>query len=184
MAALRSGEAAAFDAVYELCAPRLYRFMTRLTGDPELAADLTQETWLRFAAQARALPVEMEPAAWLFRVARNLYISERRRTLLSRARLLELLGWLSGKEETASPFAQLAASESERLLELAIARLPRAQREVFLLVAIEQLEPSQAARVLGIEAEAARQRLSRARARLSQALDAQEVALESAGDEP
>lgn len=183
MRRLRRGEPQAFDAVYAACAPRLFRFVARLTRSPELAADLVQETWLRFAAHARGLPEEIEPAAWLFRVARNLYVSERRRTLLGRARRAAWFDWLVDSQPAISPLEQLAASETQRALERAIAELPLAQRELFLLVAVERLDPSQAAKILGIAPEAARQRLARARQRLMHALNGTALAMHTAGDE-
>ena len=64
-------------------------------------------------------------------------------------------------------------SELERRLERAIASLPSASREVLLLVATAGLSPAEAALACGISPEAFRQRLSRARAQLSCALDAE-----------
>lgn len=57
-----------------------------------------------------------------------------------------------------------------RDLERALADLPETPREILLLVAIEGLEIAQAATVLGLSADTARQRLSRARAALAAAL--------------
>src|SRR5690242_21775781 len=89
---LRSGDAAAFGAVYAACHARLFGFLLRLTRDEALARDLAQETWLRLAANASRLAPESDPGAWLFTVARNLYVSRRRSALLDRERLLELAG--------------------------------------------------------------------------------------------
>jgi RNA polymerase sigma factor (sigma-70 family) len=60
--------------------------------------------------------------------------------------------------------AELAA------IEQILSELPVAAREILLLVGVEGLEPSQAADVLGIEPDAARQRLARARAQLADRL--------------
>jgi predicted DNA-binding protein (UPF0251 family) len=49
--------------------------------------------------------------------------------------------------------------------------LPIKHREAVLLVAVERMEPSEAARVLGISPEALRQRLSRGRARIADELE-------------
>lgn len=183
MRGLRRGDPRAFDAVYVACAPRLFRFVARLARCPELAAELVQETWLRFAAHARELPEAVEPAAWLFRVARNLYVSAHRRTLLGRAHLAALSRALPDAPPASSPFELLAATETQRELERAIGQLPLGQRELFLLVAVERLDPSAAANILGIAPEAARQRLARARERLRRALDGSALPLQAAGDE-
>jgi RNA polymerase sigma-70 factor (ECF subfamily) len=70
-----------------------------------------------------------------------------------------------------SPFEALAATEAERALERALATLPLAQREVLLLVAVENMSPAEVATMLGATPETVRQRLSRARAMLAEALE-------------
>jgi RNA polymerase sigma-70 factor (ECF subfamily) len=171
-ARLRRGDPNAFDQVYAACHARLFRFVLRLCRDEALAEELVQETWLRFAQHARTLPETLEPGAWLFTVSRNLYISQRRRALVRRLGLTSLWHWIAGRTQV-SAHELLAASESHQQLEAAIAALPRSQREVLLLVAIEGLAPSQAAKALNISGESARQRLSRARAGLERALRTQ-----------
>jgi RNA polymerase sigma-70 factor (ECF subfamily) len=182
MTRLRRGDPVAFERVYTLCAPRLYRFLLRLTRDAELALELAQETWLRFAAHARKLPEELEPAAWLFRVARNLYVSERRHATFVRERMHACASWLTSTGTT--PHEELTASEQKERLERAIAALPLPQREVFLLVAVERLDPIEAASLLRIAPEAARQRLARARASLQRVLDEADPRLQTAGERP
>ena len=68
------------------------------------------------------------------------------------------------------PFEQASASETEKRLERALASLPVAYREVLLLVAVERLEPGEAARVLDLKPDALRQRLARARSMLAERL--------------
>jgi RNA polymerase sigma-70 factor (ECF subfamily) len=69
-----------------------------------------------------------------------------------------------------TPFELLAATATQRTLEQALAGLPLEQREVLLLCSLSGFEPAEAAGVLGITAEATRQRLARARARLRESL--------------
>jgi RNA polymerase sigma-70 factor (ECF subfamily) len=64
-----------------------------------------------------------------------------------------------------------AASELERNLERALATLPLASREVLVLVAVERLPSDDAARILMLTPETLRQRLSRARKQLAEALE-------------
>jgi len=71
IAAVRAGNAEAFDIVVREYQPRLYRFLFGLVSDAELARDLTQDTFL---AAYRALPSTSEDlnlTGWLFQIARN-----------------------------------------------------------------------------------------------------------------
>ena len=76
-AAAQSGETAAVEALYDLYADRLYRYLLARTGDPDTAADLTTEVFLRGLKHlGRFRPQEDCPAAslsgWLYRIAGNL----------------------------------------------------------------------------------------------------------------
>ena len=161
--------ARAFDDAYARLRAPLYSFLLRLARDARLAEDLLQETWLRYARQLGRLEPEHDPRPWLFTVARNLYRSHRRWALLDAERLRELGLWPAG--ERAGPLDALCASESERRLERALARLPLEQREAVSLCAAGGLSPAQAAAVLGISGEAFRQRLARGRAKLREGLE-------------
>lgn len=168
VAALRRADPDAFDAVYERYRAPLFAFLVRLSGRHELARDLLQETWLRLARKATQLPADTQISAWLFTVARNLYLSHRRWALLDADRLREIGLWPGRRSE--SPFERRAASETEARLERALSELPVMYREVVLLVA-SGIEPSEAARIVGISPDALRQRLARARAMLRQRLE-------------
>ncbi len=169
--ALRGGDRRAFDAIYAAYRPRVHSFLLRLCGDAALAADLSQETWLRLATHAPRLAPETQLKSWLFTVAHNVYRSHRRWSWLNGTRLGELaVAALARPTQTETPFDTLSADESQRRLERALAALPDKYREALLLVAVERLSPSEAAVVLDITAENLRQRLSRARALLSESL--------------
>lgn len=73
-----------FEAVFAKLYPSLYRYLNRLTGDPDVAADIAQEAFLRLLQQP--LPEE-DARRWLFTVATNLVrdwarAGERQRRLL------------------------------------------------------------------------------------------------------
>lgn len=166
VAGLISGEVWAFDAVYESYRPRLFGFLLRLTGQPEVAEELVQESFLRLARAAPRLRPDTRLAAWLFTVARNLALSWRRWRVLDQARLA--LDWILPLPAAPLQPAELAAgAELGVRLEEALAALPPDAREVLLLVGVEGFEPSEAAQILGISPEALRQRLSRARKALA-----------------
>jgi RNA polymerase sigma factor (sigma-70 family) len=82
-----------------------------------------------------------------------------------------LIGLWPGGTPRPSPFEEAAAEELERRLERGLASLPATYREVLLLVGVEGLSPSEAARVCEVSPEALRQRLSRARSMLIRELE-------------
>jgi RNA polymerase sigma-70 factor (ECF subfamily) len=167
---LRAGDAGAFDALFEHYRPRVFSFLCRLTRRRELAEDLAQETFLRLAARARELTEDTRLGPWLFTVARHLWLSHGRHAAIEGEHLESLAFAGSAEASTATPHELAVASESQRRLEAALAALPEAHREVLLLVLVERLTPAEAAPVLGLTAEAVRQRLSRARTQLAAAL--------------
>jgi len=166
---VRDGDRDAFDEVHALFNPRLFGFLARLARSRDVAEDLLEETWLRFVTHAGRLDADTRLGPWLFTVARNLHLSYcRSRAFEQSAGDAGLSLWPTVARE--SPFEQTAGSELERRLEVALASLPVAFREVLLLVAVEGLRPSEAAVVCGMSPEALRQRLKRARDMLRQRL--------------
>jgi RNA polymerase sigma-70 factor, ECF subfamily len=172
VARLRLGDAAAFDAIYLALNVRLLTFLVRLSRRRDVAEDLLEETWLRLVTHATRLRPDTRLVPWLFTVARNLHVSYCRSRVIADIDAGSLIGlWPLGSPGP-SPFEETAGNELERRLEAAIAALPGRLREAVLLVAIEGIQPKEAAEICGITPEAMRQRVSRGRAALAEALDA------------
>ena len=172
---LRAGDRTAFDAIYARFHVRIYGFLFRLSGRRDVADDLFQETWTKLATHADRLRDDSDLAAWLFTVARNAHRNHRRWTMLDLGRLAagnDPHAFLESVAEHA-PGPAVRAEDAQQLarLERALARLSAASREALLLVAVEGFEQEQAAAIVGASYPAFRQRLSRARAELSVALE-------------
>src|SRR5262245_47197960 len=160
---LRTGDPAAFDAVYDAFNGRLYNFLARLSNHRDVAEDLLEETWLRLVKHASRLRPDTRLEAWLFTVARHVHVSYCRSRLLEDSHAGGLLGlWPHGRPAP-SPFEAAEASETGRRLAAALAALPLTYREALLLVAVEEMRHSDAAEICGVTTEAMRQRVSRAR---------------------
>ena len=168
---LRAGDTAAFDIVYDEFNARLFSFLARLMRSRDRAEDLLEETWLRLVANAERLQPDTRLGPWLFTVARNLYVSHCRSRMLEESYGADGIGLWPAAHAT-SPFEQTAVNEFAGRVETALASLPPMYREVLLLVAIEGLEPSEAAEVCGVSAATMRQRLKRARDLLARRLEA------------
>lgn len=166
IAQLKAGDARAFERAFTAHQPGIYRFLRRLTKNDATAIELAQDTWLKLAQEAPWLRDDTVLRAWLFTVARNLFLSHRRWSLLDGSRLDELLQWGQGRSDETTPEDRAATSQDHARMERAFHRLPLKHREALALVAGEGFEPIEAAQVLGIKPEAFRQRLSRAREQL------------------
>jgi RNA polymerase sigma factor (sigma-70 family) len=131
----------------------------RRRGSPDadaIAAETMTIAWRRLADVPRD-----DPRPWLYATARNLMHAEWRRS----AHQTDLADGVRGPESPAhEPF------ELDPELGKALAGLAQVDKELLLLIAWEDLTPSQAARSLGISSVACRVRLSRARKHLTAAL--------------
>ncbi len=159
-----------FEQVFAEHQRPLYGFLLRLAGKTELAEELLQETFVRYLRHRERLPADANLRAWLFTVARNLYRSHRRWAWVDGQRLAELASRAVGIDPGPTPAEVLAANTTSRRVEACLAAMPETLREVAALVWIEHLEPREVAPILGLEPEAVRQRLSRARKLVDEAL--------------
>jgi RNA polymerase sigma-70 factor (ECF subfamily) len=138
--------------------PRLRRYARALVGDRSTADDLVQDTLERAWSKLHLYRHGTDLRAWLFTVMHNVHVNRVRST-----RPTEAL------EDDTPELAQRATQGDAlvvRDLERAIAALPDAQREVLLLVALEDLSYDETARALGIPIGTVMSRLSRAREKL------------------
>jgi RNA polymerase sigma-70 factor (ECF subfamily) len=173
---LRRGDTSAFDKVYAMVHPRLFSFLLRLSGRRDTAEDLAQETWMKFAKAAPGLREDTKVAPLLFTIARNAFMSHRRWAVLDLSRIVTfgLEAMSAGEETDAGPDAQHERARAIALLEAALQEIPVASREVLLLVGVEGMDQEEVARILGVSYDALRQRLSRARAQLTEKMQALE----------
>jgi RNA polymerase sigma-70 factor (ECF subfamily) len=135
--------------------PRLRRYARALVGERAGADDLVQDTLERAWSKLHLYRNGTDLRAWLFTVMHNVHVNQVRASRPTTA-----------LEEDMPELAQRAVQGDALLvrdLERAVAALPAAQREVLLLVALEDLSYDEAARVLGIPVGTVMSRLARAR---------------------
>jgi len=159
---LRRGDRAAFRALYARYAQPTFRFLRRLSGQRDAAEDLHQETWMRVARSQERLWPDSDLGAWIFAIARNAFLSSRRRSAPAGPVRQD------GAEAATTTDDDPACVDLER----ALLRLPVAERELLLLIGVEGLEVTRVATILELREDAVRQRLSRARAALAEELGA------------
>ncbi len=152
------------DIVAEI--PRLRRYARALTGEAVRADDLVQDT-LERALGKWSLWGSGNLRAWLFSIMHNLFVNQARSP-----RLVDYPG------DEALPDLPARATQNDAL-ELrdfahSLSRLPEEQREVVLLVALEDLSYGDTAKVLGVPVGTVMSRLSRGRERLRVLLEGSE----------
>lgn len=140
--------------------PRLRRYARALTGDRSRADDLVQDTLERAMIKYHLWQQGSDLRAWLFSIMHNTFINQ------LRAQPAGMTGELD--DEAMSLAARPTQSDwlEVRDLQTALLRLPEEQREVLLLVGLEQMTYEESAGVLGIPMGTVMSRLSRARERL------------------
>lgn len=108
----------------------LYRYLVRLTGDPELAADGVQSTFLRVIEGRARRDIER---AWLFTVATNVVLQElrgsRRRTRLLEGHALRV----PAADPVPDPHEQLESRERHERASRALAVLSEKERSAVLM---------------------------------------------------
>ncbi len=144
--------------------PSLRRYARALTGDPQRADDLVQDTLERALRKGSLWRAGSDLRAWLFTLMHNLRVND-----LRADKGLAFPGDEDLPEIPSLPTQQdrLAVRDLDR----ALARLPVEQREVLLLVGLEDLSYGEAAKVLGVPIGTVMSRLSRGRERLQALLE-------------
>jgi RNA polymerase sigma-70 factor (ECF subfamily) len=138
--------------------PRLRRYARALVGDRATADDLVQDTLERAWSKLHLYRQGTDLRAWLFTVMHNVHVN--------RVRALRPTDPLEDEMPELAQRATQGDSLVVRDLERGIAALPLAQREVLLLVALEDLSYEETARALGIPIGTVMSRLARAREKL------------------
>jgi RNA polymerase sigma-70 factor (ECF subfamily) len=148
----------------------IHGLLFAVAGDREVAADATQEAFLRLLREARAGRIPDHPGAWLYRAGANLIISRARRAATARRFAPRLVA----REGTGDP--ERAALEHERSADMRQVLLSLSPIErMALVMAAQGLAGEEIARHLGKSHAATRTLMSRARMRLRQELAAQEA---------
>jgi RNA polymerase sigma factor (sigma-70 family) len=156
--------------------PALRRYARALTGDAWAADDLVQDTLERACSKWRLWAAGSDLRAWLFTVMHNLFVNQIR----SAARQMQ--GSTVDIDDVAHELSAPELVMGQSLdLQRCLLCLPADQREVLLLVSIEDMSYAEVAKITGTPIGTVMSRLSRARSRLQTLLDA---TARSAGQTP
>lgn len=172
MLAYGGGEAAAFESLYRRHRGPLYRFVLRSVKGAAEAEELFQDIWMRVIEARMRYTPQSRFATWLYTIAHNRLVDHWRAKGLSLVSLDD--DDASAPQPPAPPSAEperiVQARQSLDRLAAALAALPLAQREAFLLHHEGDLTVAEIAKATGTHEEAAKSRLRYAMNKLRDAL--------------
>jgi RNA polymerase sigma-70 factor (ECF subfamily) len=154
------GDAAAFAGLYDRHALRVHRLLSRLTGNATRAEDLTQETFITAYRSLGTWRGEGAFASWLGGIGVRLYRKSLRQPHLRDAELPAEIDLPAADSD--NPLDILTRQEAGQQLEAAIAELPDAYREVFVLLWVEEMKQREVAALLELPIGTVQSRLWRA----------------------
>ena len=149
----------AVHAAYLLHGPEIYRFVLRGVGDPGLAQDVTQETFLKaWRAADRYDPTLSSLRVWLFGIARNAMIDHARASQV-RPWQGELVDPPTAEENAGSVEDPSAALVGQWLVEEALRRISEHHRAAIVLTQLQERPYDEAAAELGVPVGTLRSRV-------------------------
>jgi len=156
----QAGDFSAFEAIYRRDAGRTYALCLRMTADPALAEELTQETFIRAWSKLNSFRGDSAFRTWLRRLTINVVLTDRRGRGPSLAEQVD-------SEQLAAALDPGAAID----LESAISKLPPGARTIFVLHDVEGYRHDEIAGMLGVASGTSKTQLHRARKLLREALE-------------
>jgi len=171
---LLAGEPEAFERFVEHFRSKVFRYSWLMCGQPEDAEEVAQETLLKVFESIAQLRQPEHVRSWVFRIARNACLMQRRKSLFAPAHELSLDEMPPSTEpsDLADPPDQaMLAAELRSVLDRIILELPPPYRAVVVLRDLEQLSTEETAEILDLRPDAVKTRLRRARLAMRQKLD-------------
>lgn len=167
---LQEGSLEALGALYDHHRNLVFRTALAITGDPEAAADLLQEVFLRLHRFASHIDSGRPLEPWLYRMTTNLaytWIKRRQRWLRP---LEDVADWLAGTRKD-TPAYQVEQDDSWRQVQQAVSSLPLSHRGVVVLYYVNDLSLQEISEILEIPVGTVKSRLHYGRQSLKKYLD-------------
>jgi RNA polymerase sigma-70 factor (ECF subfamily) len=183
--AARNGDAGAFRRLVELYMRAVYGLAYRMTGDPDDADDVAQETFVRAWRALDRYDETFSFYTWLRTIATRLVLQERAKRRRRRTESGETFdaAAVAVPAESTDPLDALAGEELQRQVSSALQELPEEFRAVLVLRAERDLSYDEIAEILALPAGTVMSRLHRARRLLRSAMGRSVPAVRRQGSE-
>lgn len=160
------GDESAFTTLYRRYQGPLYRFALQMSGQTEIAEEVTQEVFMWLMRASKQYKAERGPLiTYLYGVTRNFVLKHLERDRMYATSVDEEL--LDQQPSSEDVLGDLTQGERIELLRHAILKLPAPYREVVVLCDLHEMDYTETAAVLGCPVGTVRSRLHRARTLLS-----------------
>jgi RNA polymerase sigma-70 factor, ECF subfamily len=177
-AGLKRQEAGLLDELIVRYQHRLLRYLLYLTSNREMAEDLFQEVWMRVLVRGGQFNGQARFDTWLFTIARNLVIDQRRKKTMSSLDELFEVGSEDDRpmsfeivDGEPTPFDLLSNLEDRERIAAALMTLDTLYREVLVLRFHEELSLEEIAKVTRAPLSTVKSRLYRGLAAIKPALE-------------
>ncbi len=161
----RAGDQAAFESIVQRYQRQIYAYVYRMMGNPDDAADLTQECFIRAYRSLARTSEDLNMSAWLHRIASNACLD-----VLRRRQRIRWLPWDMPKHEhlledsgADDPHRNAESVESSSIVQLTLNRMTPRNRAALILREYEGLSCDEIGEVLGISRSASKSVLFRGR---------------------
>jgi len=155
-------EAAAFvEALFAKHHNEIYAYLMRMLREPELAADLTQDAFIKAYKNYETLEKPENARAWLYQIAHRVALDE-----IRRRKIIRFFPW-TGESHGSAPSAERLVMDVHLSSDMqrALARIPERQRVALILAELHDLTGVELAAALGVSHVAARALLTPAAVR-------------------
>lgn len=159
-----SGLIADVEDLYSRYSRQVYAYLLRLSGSPDWAEDLLQETFYRAIRGAATYRGQAPPLTWLCAIGRRLYLTEVGRRARERNRRTEA-DWETLTAPGAGPESLAIHGEDRATIRQVLAELPETQRVALLLRDWDGLPYEAIAELLGLSLANVKVTIHRARTR-------------------
>jgi RNA polymerase sigma-70 factor, ECF subfamily len=182
---LLAGQPEAFEQFVEHFRTKIFQYSWLMCGQREDAEEVAQETLLKAFRSFHQLREPERVRSWIFRVAKNACLTQRRKSLFapSAAQEISLDALMPNREQrdgrvkleiadwSQLPEDQALQAEMKRELEKAIRQLPEAFRAIIILRDLQELSTQETAHILEVSEDVVKTRLHRARLAIRKSLD-------------
>lgn len=179
----QQGDSAAMQRLIVKYQDRIYNVILKICANKDDAAELTQETFVKFIEKIDTFKMQSAFYTWLFRIAVNLTINYCKRRFKVKTYSIDMtsspetasagkqLRNLLTDDKSVDPAIAVQNKETVRIIENAIGRLEDKHRVIVILREIEGMAYSEIAESLEVEVGTVKSRLSRARESLREILE-------------